>query len=73
MAACLFAIWWLLRLDARTMASCEPKRTSAYGEDPRWRMVWWREVLKLKLDDFLKNVNVDASTVHRTIQLFPVF
>ena len=26
-------------------SSCEPKRTSAYSEDLRWRMVWERECL----------------------------
>ena len=27
------------------MTSCEPTQCSAYGEDLRWRMIWWREAL----------------------------
>ena len=52
------------------MATCEPKRCSAYSEDLRWRMVWQREVLDLKYEEIAKNLNVDASTVCRTVQLF---
>ena len=52
------------------MATCEPKRCSAYSEDLRWRIIWQREVLDLKYEEIAKNLNVDASTVCRTVQLF---
>ena len=38
--------------------------------DMRWRMVWQREVLGLKLKDVANNLGVDISTVHRTTKLF---
>ena len=52
------------------MASCEPKRTSAYSEDLKWRMVWQREVMGLKLEDVAKNLGVDTSTVSRIMKFF---
>ena len=53
-----------------TSTTCEPKRSSAYSEDLPWRMVWQREVLDLRYEEIAKNLNVDASTVCRTLQLF---
>ena len=50
--------------------SCQPGRTKAYNEDLRWRMVWQREVLGLKLKEVAKNLCVDLSTVHRITKLF---
>ena len=44
------------------MASMETCRCSAYHDDLRWRMVYQREALG--------NLNVDTSTVWRTVQLF---
>ena len=52
------------------MASCEPKRTSAYSEDLRWKMVYQSEILGLTYDSIAQNVGVDASTVWRTEKLF---
>ena len=50
--------------------SCEPYRKSAYHEDLRWRMVWQRKVLNLKLEVIAKNLGVDTSTVQRVISKF---
>ena len=52
------------------MASCEPCRSSAYSEDLCWRMVWQSEALGCSYGTIAKNLNVDKSTVCRTIQLF---
>ena len=46
------------------MASCQQQRTAAYDEDLRWRMVYQHFGLELS------NLNVDQSTVQRTIKLF---
>ena len=50
--------------------SCESKRTSAYSEDLRWRMVWQREVEKLSLKNIASNLSVDASTVYRIVLFY---
>ena len=50
--------------------SSEPWRTSPYSEDLRWKMVWQREILGLKYSRIARNLNVDESTVIRTLQLF---
>ena len=50
--------------------SCEPWRQSAYGEDLRWRMVWQKEGLGFTHRVIANNLNVDESTVSRTLQLF---
>lgn len=52
------------------MASCEPKRSSAYSEDLRWRMVWQCEALGYSHARVADNLSVDRSTVSRTLQLF---
>ena len=52
--------------------SCEPKRTSAYSEDIRWRMVWLRELQGYTLDKVAANLCVDVSTVHRIVSKFRV-
>ena len=52
------------------MFSCEPGRMSPYSEDLRWRMVWQKEVMGLKLKDVATNLSVDISTVWRVIKLF---
>ena len=52
------------------MATCEPKRTKAYSEDLRWRMVWQREVLGKNYQEIASNLNVDSSTVWRITKLF---
>ena len=50
--------------------SCEPRRTSAYSEDLRWRMVWQKEVLGLSYQEIGSHLNVDPSTVCRTVHIF---
>lgn len=52
------------------MASCEPKRTSAYSEDLRWRVVYQRYGLERSYREIASNLNIDVSTVSRTIELF---
>ena len=52
------------------MASCESKRSSAYGEDLRWRIVWQKEVLGYSDTVIAQNLNIDKSTVYRVLQLF---
>ena len=42
--------------------SCEPRQTSAYSDDLRWRMVWQKEVGN--------HLNVDPSTVCRIVHIF---
>jgi len=51
-------------------ASYEPRRTSAYSEDLRWRIIWQREVLGLKSSEIAANLGVDCTTVWRTVKLF---
>ena len=50
--------------------SCEPRRTVAYGDDLRWRIVYQRYSLQLSHHKIAMNLNVDQSTVCRTIALF---
>ena len=52
------------------MASCESKRSSAYGEDLRWRIVWQKEALRYSDAVIAQNLNIDKSTVYRVLQLF---
>ena len=50
--------------------SSEPWRSSAYSEDLRWKMVWQRESLELAYSKIASNLNVDESTVIKTLKLF---
>ena len=52
------------------MTSCESWRQTAYDEDLRWRIVWQREALEYSYSVIASNLNVDKTTVLRTIQLF---
>ena len=52
------------------MTSSEKKRSSAYSEDIRWRMVWQKEALQISISQIAKNLCVDKSTVSRTLDLF---
>lgn len=50
--------------------SCESGRTQAYSPDLRWRMVYQAMVLNKASREIAKNLNVDQSTVSRTVKLF---
>ena len=50
--------------------SCQPRRTKAYNEDLRWRIVWQGEALGLSQARIAANLNVDRSTVSRILSLF---
>ena len=52
------------------MARCEPGRRKAYSVDLRWRMIWQREVIGLKLKEIAENLCVDVSTVCRINKFF---
>ena len=52
------------------MDSCKHSRSSAYGEDLHWRIVWQKEGLGLSDDTIASNVNIDKSTMSRTMQRF---
>ena len=46
--------------------SIEPRRSSAYSDDLRWRMVYQIGGLQLNYSTVAKNLNVDASTVKKS-------
>ena len=50
--------------------SCESKRTSAYSENIRWRMVYQVKALKKSCCEVARSLNVDASKVCRVTGLF---
>ena len=50
--------------------SCESGRTQAYSPDLRWRMVYQALVLSKSSREIAQNLNVDQSTVSRTVKLF---
>ena len=50
--------------------SYEPRRSWAYPNDLRWRMVYQREALQLSYEEIGRNMGVDPSTVYRTVNLF---
>lgn len=50
--------------------SCESKRSSAYSDDLRWRIIWQREALNLKYSDIAVNLCVSESTVRRIVERF---
>jgi len=52
------------------MTSFEPRRTSAYGDDLCWRMVWQKEGLKYSYEEVGSNLGVDRSTVVRVVEIF---
>ena len=51
-------------------SSCESKRTKAYDGDLRWRMVYQAKVLSKSYREIGECLNVDSSTVCRTVALF---
>lgn len=52
------------------MSSCEPKRKAAYSSDLRWRMVWQNVVVGHTYATVARSLNVDVSTVWRTVKRF---
>jgi len=56
--------------SALNMASCEPRRTSPYSNDLRWRMVWQRLARGLTLEQVSSNLNVDISTIWEVVKHF---
>ena len=50
--------------------SCESGRSKAYSSDLKWRMVYQKYSLGLSNVEIAKRLNVDTSTVSRTIHLF---
>ena len=52
------------------MYSFESSRSLAYSSDMRWRMVYQRCQMGLSYPEIGKRLNVDPSTVQRTVQLF---
>ena len=50
--------------------SIESARSKAYSSDLRWRMVYQRCVLGLSYAKVAQQLNVDPTTVSRTVQLF---
>ena len=50
--------------------SCEPKRTSPYSQDLRWRMVYHNEMEEKSCREVGDCLAVDPSTVSRTVALF---
>ena len=56
--------------ERSTRTSYEPRRTWAYLNNLRWRMVYQRETLQLSYEAIGSNLGVDPSTVCRTVSLF---
>ena len=52
------------------MFSCERNCKVAYSEDLRWWMVWQKSILGYTYEQVASNLNVDKSTVWRTVKLF---
>ena len=50
--------------------SCESGRSKAYSSDLKWRVVYQKCSLGLSNTEVAKRLNIDPSTVSRTIQLF---
>lgn len=50
--------------------SCENKRTKAYSDDLRWRMVYLTKALGKSYREAAADLRVDASTVCKTVAIF---
>ena len=59
-----------LTTSSAMMYSFESSRSLAYSSDMRWRMVYQRCQMGLSYPEMGKRLNVDPSTVQRTVQLF---
>lgn len=53
-----------------SMASCEPRRSSAYSEDVRWRIIWQSQALSLSSKEIAIHLNIDILTVKRILHIF---
>lgn len=60
----------MLSRNMATATSCEEQRTKAYSEDLRWRMIYQYYALQKTSQQIAESLNVDKSTVSRTIKLF---
>jgi len=52
------------------MYSCERHRTTAYNDDSRFRMIYQAVGMRKSYRQVASTLNVDASTVQRTVKLF---
>ena len=52
------------------MTSYEPRHSSAYSEDLRWRMIYQKLALGLRYADVSNNLGINKSTIQRTVSLF---
>ena len=52
------------------MMSCEPKRTSAYSNGLRMRIMYMVEMQHKPYREVAENLAVDPSTVYKTVNLF---
>ena len=64
-----------IRMETRdstlsTMFALQSSHSKAYSSDLRWRMAHQRSLLGLTYRQVASNLNVDPSTVQRTVQLF---
>ena len=48
----------------------EPSRSKAYSDDMKWRMVYQRHMAGLTYEQIAANLNVDPSTVYKTVKRF---
>ncbi len=55
---------------ARMATSCESHRTTAYSDNLHWKMVYQAKALGKSFREIPANLNVDTSTVSRTVALF---
>lgn len=58
------------KFKSKVKMSCEQKRTTAYSNHLRWRMVYVVEMQHKSYRQVAMNLAVDLSTVCRTISLF---
>lgn len=50
--------------------SCESRRSSAYSDDLRWRMIYQKDCLGLPYYNIASNLQVDVSTVKRMVKIW---
>ena len=55
---------------ATICTTAEPGRKAPYSEDLRWRMVYQKIAMNLKVCEIAKNLNVHITTVYRVISRF---